>query len=106
MSLLASIKTWIDGADWRSWLTHSLAALPIAALTMWLGNSAVAVWLAHLLTPGGLAGVWSVFCVFAMREIEQRLLKLAAGVRPHPTDDVLDVVFPVAAVILLVALLA
>lgn len=84
MNILSSIKRWIDGADWRSWLTHSIVGVIIASIS-------------HALGFNMLASTWAVFVLFVVREMEQAALAFAAGVQPHWNDALWDFVTPTVA---------
>jgi hypothetical protein len=85
MSVLSAIKTWVDGADWRSWVAHSLVGVAVALVSRLIG-------------VGNAANVWCTFVLFTVREAEQALLAVIAGQRPHWGDAVGDIVAPVIVV--------
>lgn len=92
MSLLSAVKTWIDGADWRSWVAHSIVGALIACVS-------------HAIGFGVAASVWCVFTLFFVRECEQALLAIVAKERPHWNDALWDFVCPTVAALVVTLLL-
>lgn len=88
MNILSSIKQWIDGADWRSWIAHSIVGAAIAVVS-------------HGLRFNNLASTWAVFVLFFVRELEQAGLAFAANEQPHWNDALWDFVTPTATAFLL-----
>lgn len=81
MNVLARIKQWIDVADWRSWVAHSVVAVAISLVSLALGFDLSAT-------------TWSVFVLFFVREAEQLALEVVYHERPHWNDHLWDFVFP------------
>ena len=80
MNVLMRIWVWQEGADWRSWVTHTV----------------VAILYAILLTPlmGWTAGCVASVFAFVVREAEQAVhTAFAAGKQPW-LDRVMDVLAP------------
>lgn len=69
LALLRSLNTWVDGALWRSWLIHTLGAIPL------------------LYVVGPIPTV----TFFVLREAEQAIHALMSGTHEPWHDYIADI---------------
>lgn len=101
VAFLAAVSAWADGAQWRTWILHSLIAVPIALAAAALS---LVLWMLGSFTPLSAGALTAVF-VYLVRELEQVAHRLMRGEPLDPLDHVLDVLVPAVVVIALALIL-
>lgn len=74
INLLKTVRTWTNGAVWRSWLAHAVLGLPICLV----------------------AGPVALVTFYTVREAEQVAHRLMDGIPLYWTDHMADVLAPAA----------
>jgi len=86
------VNRWTHGADWQTWVAHSVIALfitLIASLIAWWGDAAQPV----------VVGAAVAIGYYLIREIEQTFYSWVGGKEIDWRDNVMDVVAPAVVVL-------